>query len=118
MKIAISILIIFGIIVSCEKTLDGGADLIGSWLVLQDCDSCAMFEFETKNNLIIHDLIENKSSSHDYRLLHDNIIQISYGDRKDRYDIKTHSIDTIEIIGFSLSTVPEEMNTLLKRIHK
>lgn len=117
MRILVSFLVFIGIFLSCDRTYVDGVDLIGKWLLLRSCDSCVTFEFEKNNNLIIHEIGNEYSNSYEYELYRDNTIQIKYGTTNDRYDIITHSIDTIEIMGFSISGIPEEMNTLLKRMY-
>lgn len=117
MKVVVSFLILVGISLSCEKSYLDDVDILGKWLLLGSCDSCATFEFEKNNNLTIHEIGNEHSNTYDYKLFRDNTIQIDYGTTKGRYDIINQSIDTIEIVGFSISGIPEEMNTLLKRLH-
>ncbi|MCD4709365.1 MAG: hypothetical protein K8R52_00835 [Bacteroidales bacterium] len=118
MKILVSFLVFVGLILSCERTAIDGVDLIGKWLVIRDCDSCVTYEFEKGNNLIIHQIGRDYSNSYEYKLYRDNTIQIDYRTTKDRYDIVVYSVDTIEIMGFTISGIPEEMNTLLKRMYE
>ncbi len=101
---------------SCEPTLDDEIDIIGKWLVLGGCDSCFIFEFENREKLIIHDKFEDTPASYGYKLYHDNTIQINYGTSNDKYDIITHSIDTIEIVGFTIFDIPEIRSTLLEKM--
>ena len=119
MKYLVSFLVFIGVILSCERTEIDGVDLLGEWLVLRACDSCLIYDFKNDNELSIKEI--GKSGDIypcKYRLYRDNTIQIELDGTKDRYDIATHSTDTIEIMGFSLSSLPMEMNTLLKRLYE
>jgi len=118
MKILVSFLVFIGLILSCERTEVDGVDIIGKWLLIRDCDSCMTFKFEKDNNLIIHEIGRDYSTTHEYKLYRDNTIWINYLEIKGRYDVAAYSEDTIEIMRFTLSNIPEERNTLLKRIYE
>lgn len=119
MRILGSLVIFIGLILSCERTEIDGVDILGDWLVLQACDSCAIYKFSEHNDLIIREIGKSADETHcEYKLYRDNSIQIILNGNKGRYDIVAHSSDTIEIMGFSLSSLPMEMNTLLKRLYE
>jgi len=102
----------------CEKTSVRGVDLIGNWRLSNHADpdiiSKVIFEFEPNSNLIIHS--GDYSDTLEYKLLFNNSIHIIYETIDDIFDINTYTKDSIEIMGFSLSSVPEEYNTLLVRL--
>jgi len=115
MKRIILICLFLGAFLSCEYNLEGGGDLIGEWFLITGCNSCALFEFENDGILKVSDIYDESPVLYNYHLLRNNNIEISGRDINGTYEIITHSLDTIEIIGFSLSGYPEYRNTRLKR---
>ncbi len=109
--------LLFCLSVSCDKSAIHDVDLIGDWKLTShtdsDKDSEIVFEFQHTGNLIIHD--NEYSDTLEYKILNDNSIRIKDESINDVYDIMTYTEDLIEIMGFSISPIPEEMNTLLKR---
>jgi len=101
---------------SCEKTSVDGVDLIGywKWIEYPDFDSSITFEFQDSKTLNIHD--GDSFSSYEYELFRDNTIQIEYGTRVKRNEVVVYSKDSIEILGFTISGIPEAYSTILKRI--
>ncbi len=118
MRYLLSFIVLIGFAISCEPELDGEVDIIGKWLVLGGCDSCFIFEFNNEDKLLIHDKFEDKPSLYNYKFFRNNTIQIDYGKRNDKYDIITNSIDTIEIVGFTIFDIPEIRSTILTRIYE
>jgi hypothetical protein len=118
MKHLLLVIIVCCFALSCEKITVDDEDLLGEWLVLRACDSCVIYEFKKNNILDIKEIGRSGDIySTEYRLFRDRTIQLEYYETKGRYDIVLHSIDTVEILGFSISSLPMEMNTLLKRMH-
>ena len=116
MRTFIVVILLFCLTISCEKTSVKGVDLIGKWRLWQHpgWDSNIVFEFEKNNKLIIHD--RDNSSSYYYELFRDNTIQIEWGTRIGRDEIEIYTVDSIRILDFTISGVPEERNTDLSRI--
>lgn len=106
--------IIIGTSLSCESTHENCVELLGRWQLIGICFDCPIFEFIDQEKLVIHD--GDHSNEYNYRLYYDNTIEIDFGTQDGRYDIVAYTIDSIEIIGFTISGIPEEFNTLLKRI--
>ena len=117
MRTLLLLLLLGSFTLSCEKTSVDGVDLIGEWkwIANPEFDSNYIFEFVSSDTLVLHDVGIN-SSSYGYELFRDNTIQIEYGTRIDRDEIITYTNDSIEIIGFTISGIPEDRNTILKRI--
>ncbi len=114
---SIFVILIICLSISCDKTSVQGVNLIGNWELTShtdpDVESGIIYEFKRDDKLIIRD--NEYSDTLEYKLLYNNSIHISYESIDDVYDIKTHSDDLIEIMGFSITAITEEMNTLLKR---
>jgi len=107
--------VFLGTFLSCEPTLEGGVEIIGKWLLIGNCFDCPIFEFVDQEKLIIHD--GDHWAEYNYKLYRNNTIEIDYGTQDGRYDIAVHTRDSIEIIGFTISGIPEDFDTLLKRIY-
>ncbi len=119
MRIILTSFIVFiGILFSCERSQIDYNDLIGKWLVIAQCDSCTIFEFIDDQTLLFHNLIDDVTHTYEYKLYHDNTIQIKTELMDERYPIKRTGKDTLIIVGFMTSAVPEEMDTILKRLSK
>lgn len=107
---------VIGITVSCESLFSEGFDITGKWQVQELRNPYFVFEFHENDTFSIHRLDLDSSYNYFYEYSNrDNTILIEYIE-KEKYDIIVHSKEEFEIIGFSLSSIPEEMNTLLKKI--
>ena len=112
----ILLIILVGISVSCEKTSVRGVNLLGEWEKMIRVDALAtgiIYDFKEGNSLIISKGVY--ADTLEYELLFNNSIHIVYESMDDTYEIVTYSNDSIEIMGFSRSPIPEEYNTLLVR---
>lgn len=111
------IIVLLAIFTSCEKNNQTDNKLIGKWLDKNTCDSCLIFEFKLDNELLIHELSEDSPDTLYYKLLKDDYIEIDYIE-KEEYKINYYSNDSIEIFGFSVSIIPENNSTILKKINE
>ncbi len=91
--------------------------LIGKWLDINSCDSCLIYEFNPDNSLYRHKIGENSIDTLSYKLLSKDSINIVYKSNKN-YKIERYTEDSIEILGFTQSLIPEINSTILKRIEK
>lgn len=101
-------------VISCEKS-SNSLDLIGNWKWWRysELNPDVVFEFNQNDTLVI--FAEGDSSFYNYTFYSDNTIKIEYGTRVDRNEIIVYSNDSIEILEFTISGVPEERNTVLIR---
>ena len=106
--------------IGCSKDTFDEVDLFGKWRWWSlHHGNDIVFEFNPNDTLTIHN--ENEVWNTSYEYYSDNTIRIEIGDSvfTDRLQIEIYSIDSIEIIGFTISLIPEEpRSTILSRIEK
>jgi hypothetical protein len=117
MKIYLGIISILFSLYSCEKEASSISDnpLIGKWLDVNTCDSCLIYDFINDNDLILNQLIESDDDTISYAWLGNNLVEIDYYGKKE-YTVEFFTNDSIKIIGFTLSIIPENNSTILKKI--
>ena len=112
------LLILFNsLLIGCDRTSINDVDLIGEWLLLRSCDSCLIYEFDEDYKLFIRETNDESFYQYNYKFYTSKTIGIFNEDYNGIHTINIYRRDSIEIMGFTLSGIPEEMNSLLKRIH-
>ena len=91
-------------------------DLTGEWFIVGSCDSCLIYEFTDDGNLIIREPDYESIYRYKYKWFKAHTIKIFKDDGFGIHSVRTYSKDSIEIMGFTLSSIFEERNSLLKRI--
>jgi hypothetical protein len=115
MRIPLLFSIVLVLLLACERTSVRGVNIIGEWYKIDvDCDSCMIFNFQNEGDLSIYIVESGANISLNYKLFY-NKIEIEYLDEIDTYDVIKYSRDEIEIVGFTTSNIPEEMDTRLVR---
>jgi hypothetical protein len=104
-------------VICCEENHSGNPvnPLVGQWLDMNSCDSCLLFQFGNDHNMVIFYLSTSLSDTFQYLLSDNDLLQI--GDPwNSEYPVSYYTNDSIEIHGFTLSVIPENRSTVLKRI--
>lgn len=115
MRIGSILILALSLVISCSK-IDVKVDIVGNWLVQQDCDTCMMFEFDINENLIVSDLTEDEQDTFRYVAYQNSSIFIEDGVFNENYNLVFHDLDNLDILEFSITPIPEERNTILKRL--
>jgi hypothetical protein len=111
---AIFLILIFALFVDCIRSEEQLFPIIGRWQIVNDCITCSIFEFDHDNLLTIFE--QSEASSYYYNLYPDNTIKIEYGALSGTYELEIYENDSIKILGFTISGIPEVFNTTLKRL--